>query len=115
MRHPLTWMLVYSPTPELMLDQRILNFGMRIGDFDAVERSRFHRCAGAASAIAGFHLTICSCRKCEAEPPACPAHVADVFVACEQSLDPDNRVSVTPERDRFRAAESATRLALVRA
>ena len=34
-------------------------------------------------------------------PPACPAHVADVFVACEQSLDPDNRVSLTPERDRF--------------
>jgi choline dehydrogenase-like flavoprotein len=33
-RVPLTWMLVYSPTPALMEAKRILNFGLRIGDFD---------------------------------------------------------------------------------
>ena len=32
MRKPMTHMLVYSPTPDFMRDNRVLNFGVRIGD-----------------------------------------------------------------------------------
>ena len=46
------------------------------------------------------------------EESPCLAHVADVFVACEQSLDLDSRVKLTRERDRFglRKAELDWRL-----
>jgi choline dehydrogenase-like flavoprotein len=35
------------------------------------------------------------------DPPPCPAHVGDVFIACEQSLDRENRIALLAERDRF--------------
>ena len=35
------------------------------------------------------------------EETACPAYVGDAFVSCEQSLNPDNRVRLTGERDKF--------------
>jgi choline dehydrogenase-like flavoprotein len=34
-------------------------------------------------------------------PAVCPAHVGDAFVACEQRLNPENRVKLTAEKDRF--------------
>jgi choline dehydrogenase-like flavoprotein len=100
LRQPLTWMLVYAPTRELMLDRRILNFGMRIGDFAQWNAPDF---TGALAqhppCTAQFDDLLMS--EMRGEPPACPAHAADVFIACEQSLDADNRVSLTSDRDRF--------------
>jgi choline dehydrogenase-like flavoprotein len=100
MRKPLTWMLVYSPTPALMRAKKILNFGMRIGDFDQWNTLEFN---GALEphppCTTDFDKLLATEMRGEATP--CPAHVGDVFIACEQSLDPQNRVSLTPERDRF--------------
>jgi choline dehydrogenase-like flavoprotein len=33
-RRPLTWMLVYAPTPKLVAEAHSLNFGLRVGDFE---------------------------------------------------------------------------------
>ena len=101
MRDPMTWMLVYAPTPELMRSQRILNFGLRIGDFDQWNGAEFTgafdpRPPGCA---ADFDAMLAA--EMRGDPPPCPAHAGDVFIACEQSLDPDNRVALTDERDRF--------------
>jgi choline dehydrogenase-like flavoprotein len=111
MRAPLTWMLVYSPTPAFMLAKRILNFGIRIGDFDQWNAPDF---TGALELQPPCTLEFDTLLAAEmkGEPRACPAHVGDIFIACEQSLDPENRVSLTAERDRFglRKARLAWRL-----
>ena len=46
------------------------------------------------------------------EKTDCLAHVGDAFVACEQALNPDSRVLLTDQRDRFglRQAELDWRL-----
>jgi len=83
-----------------MLAKKVLNFGMRIGDFDQWNAPEF---TGALelqpSCMLGFDTLLAA--EVKAEPRACPDHVGDVFIACEQSLDPENRVSLTAERDRF--------------
>ena len=111
MRAPLTWMLVYSPTPAFMLAKRILNFGIRIGDFDQWNAPDF---TGALELQPPCTLEFDTLLAVEmkGEPRACPAQVGDVFIACEQSLDPENRVSLIAERDRFglRRARLAWRL-----
>ena len=110
-RSALTWMLVYSPTPDLMRKNRILNFGLRIGDFDQWNSGDF---TGALrpepDCTVDFDTLLASEMRGERSP--CLAHVADVFVACEQSLSLDNRVKLTEERDRFglRKAELDWRL-----
>lgn len=101
MREAMTWMLVYAPTPALMRSQRILNFGLRIGDFDQWNSAEF---TGAyqpqvLECADDFHEMLAA--EMRGEPPPCPAHAGDVFIACEQSLNPDNRVTLTDERDRF--------------
>ena len=101
LRDPMTWMLVYAPTPELMRSQRILNFGLRIGDFDQWNGPEF---TGAfepppLDCEADFDAMLVA--EMRGEPPPCPAHAGDVFIACEQSLNPDNRVTLSDERDRF--------------
>lgn len=100
MRSPLTWMLVYSPTPAFMRAKRVLNFGMRIGDFDQWNAPDF---TGALESQPPCMLEFDTLLAAEmsGESRACPAHVGDVFIACEQSLDPENRVSLISERDRF--------------
>jgi choline dehydrogenase-like flavoprotein len=99
-RRPLTFMVVYSPTPEFMRDGRILNFGLRIGDFDQWNAGEFSgQLAPHPLCDVPFETMLAA--EMRGEPPPCPAHAGDVFVACEQSLDPSNRVSLTGERDRF--------------
>ena len=100
MRQPLTWMLVYSPTPELMRAQTILNFGMRIGDFDQWNSLDFTGALAPHPPCAIDFDTLLATEMRGEETP-CPAHIGDVFIACEQSLDPENRVSLTAGRDRF--------------
>jgi choline dehydrogenase-like flavoprotein len=99
-RRPLTWMVVYSPRPEFMRSSRILNFGLRIGDFDQWNSADFD---GALKAGPPCDLAFKALLAAEmkGEPAPCAAHAGDVFVACEQSLDPDNRVTLTEEQDRF--------------
>lgn len=100
LRDALTWMLVYSPTPAFMRAKRVLNFGMRIGNFDQWNAPDF---TGALEphppCLLEFETLLAA--EMKGESRACPAHVGDVFIACEQSLDPESRVSLSPERDRF--------------
>ena len=100
MRKPMTHMLVYSPTPDFMRANRVLNFGVRIGDVDQWNGGDFTGpfepqppCTVAFDALLAAEM--------KHAPAACPAHVGDAFVACEQSLDPENRVKLTGEKDRF--------------
>src|SRR5690606_21120551 len=102
---------VYSPTPEFMRAKKILNFGLRVGDFEQWNAIDFTGALEPQPACAMDFDTLLAAEM-RGEPPPCPAHAADIFVACEQSLDPDNRVSLTGERDRFglRMAELQWRL-----
>ncbi len=111
MRKPLTWMLVYSPTPEEIRARRILNFGVRIGDFDQWNAPDFTGALAPQPDCAVNFDTLLATEMRGGDTP-CPAHVGDVFIACEQSLNPENRVSLMPERDRFglRKAKLAWRL-----
>lgn len=99
-RAPLTWMHVYAPSEALMRSKEILSFGLRIGDFDQWNAGDFTG-ALATQPQCGADFDTMLAAEMGGEPAPCPAHAADVFVACEQSLDPDNRVSLTGERDRF--------------
>jgi choline dehydrogenase-like flavoprotein len=99
-RKPLTDMLVYSPTPAFMRDNRVLSFGLRIGDMDQWNAGDFTGplapqppCTVAFDALLAAEM--------KKSPAACPAQVADAFVACEQLADRENRVKLTAERDRF--------------
>ena len=110
-RIPLTWMLVYSPTPTMMEAKRILNFGLRIGDFDQWNAGDFTGALRPEPACTvDFDALLTA--EMNGEEPLCPAHVADIFVACEQSLNADSRVKLISERDRFelRKAELDWRL-----
>jgi choline dehydrogenase-like flavoprotein len=110
-RVPLTWMLVYSPTPALMEAKRILNFGLRIGDFDQWNSGDFTGALQEEPACTvDFDTLLATEMRGEASP--CPTHVADIFVASEQSLNSDSRVKLVSERDRFglRKAELDWRL-----
>ena len=99
-RDPLTWMLVYSPTPDLMRAKSILNFGIRIGEFDQWNAPDFTGALKSEPPCAtDFDALLAAALK--GEPALCSAHVGDVFIACEQELDPDNRVRLIEERDRF--------------
>lgn len=99
-RDPLTWMVVYSPTPALMREKGVLNFGLRIGNFDQWNAPDF---TGALQAeppcTTDFDALLQAA--IDGSAPPCPAHVGDVFVACEQELSADNRVRLIDERDRF--------------
>ena len=100
LRQAPTWMLVYSPTPEFMQTKRILNFGMRISQIEQWYSGHF---TGALEreppCTAGFDAILAAALK--GDPPPCPAHVADAFVACEQELVPENRVRLIAQRDRL--------------
>jgi choline dehydrogenase-like flavoprotein len=100
MRAPLTRMLVYSPTPHLMRAKKILNFGMRIGDFNQWNAGDFTGALEPHPPCTTDFDTLLASEMRGKETP-CPAHVGDVFIACEQSLEPGNRISLMPERDRF--------------
>ena len=99
-RQPLTRMICYSPSPEFMNEKQILNFGLRIGSFDEWNRADF---TGALDPQPACTIDFDALLKAEmaGEKPACLAMVGDAFVACEQSLNPDNRVTLTDTRDRF--------------
>ena len=106
LRIPLTWMLVYSPKPAFMQAERILNFGLRLGDFDQWNAPTFTGALRPEPACTiDFHTLLATEMRNETSP--CPAHAADVFVACEQSLNPDNRVKLMGERDRFGLRKAA--------
>jgi choline dehydrogenase-like flavoprotein len=100
MRKPMTHMLVYSPTPDFMRDNRVLNFGVRIGDIDQWNGGDFTGPFELKPPCTVAFDTLLAAEMKHA-PAACPAHVGDAFVACEQSLDPENRVKLTGEKDRF--------------
>jgi choline dehydrogenase-like flavoprotein len=99
-RKPLTDMLVYSPTAAFMRDNGVLNFGLRIGDMDQWNGGDFTGplAPQPPCTIAFDTLLTAEMKKSAA---ACPAHVGDAFVACEQLPDRENRVKLTTERDRF--------------
>jgi len=99
-RKPLTRMICYSPKPEFMLGAHIMNFGLRLGSFDQWNRGDF---TGALDPEPACTIDFDTLLKAEmaAAKPACPAMVGDAFVACEQTLDPDNRVTLIDTRDRF--------------
>jgi choline dehydrogenase-like flavoprotein len=100
MRRPLTEMLVYAPTPAFMREKGILNFGLRIGDMDQWNGGDFTGpFTPQPPCAAGFDQLLAA--EMKGAPAACPAHVGDAFVACEQSLNPENRVRLTATRDRF--------------
>jgi choline dehydrogenase-like flavoprotein len=99
-RQPITFMMVYSPTPEFMRENHILSFGMRIGNFSLVPDGVFTGAFKAQPSCAQpFEALLAAAM--DGADPACPAHVGGAFVAFEQSLNPDSRVRLTSERDRF--------------
>jgi len=110
-RKPLTDMLVYSPTPAFMRRAEVCNFGLRLGDMDQWNAGDFTgpfkpepQCTIDFDALLTDEM--------KKAPAACPAHVGDAFVACEQTLNGENRVKLTAEKDRFglRTIELAWRL-----
>jgi choline dehydrogenase-like flavoprotein len=100
MRKPLTHMLVYSPTPAFMRAEQVCNFGLRIGDMDQWNAGDFTGpFRPEPPCTVGFDTLLAA--EMNKAPAACPAHVGDAFVACEQRLDSENRVKLTGEKDRF--------------
>lgn len=93
-------MLVYSPTPDMMRSRNILNFGLRIGYFDQWNAPEFTG-AFALSPACGVDFETALEAQVAGSPAPCPGLVVDVMVACEQSLDPANRVRLIDEKDRF--------------
>ena len=83
-----------------MRARRILNFGVRVGNFEQWNAIDFTGALRPEPACTTDFDAILA-HEMKGEPSPCPAHVGDVFIACEQSLDPENRVSLLPERDRF--------------
>jgi choline dehydrogenase-like flavoprotein len=100
MRQPMTWMLVYSPTPQLMDREKVLNFGVRLGHFDEWNGGDFTGALQPQPECRSDFDTLLAAEM-KGEPTACPAYVGDAFVSCEQSLEPGNRVRLTSERDKF--------------
>ena len=100
LREPLEWMMVYSPTPAFMRSEDILNFGLRIGSFGAWNGPEF---TGRFEDVPACDIPFDELLAIEmaGEPPPCPHLIADVFAACEQTLDPANRVRLIDERDQF--------------
>ncbi|MBN8996581.1 MAG: GMC family oxidoreductase [Rhizobiales bacterium] len=100
LRQPMTWMIVCSPTPDFMDREKVLNFGVRLGHFDEWNGGDFTGAfAPQPECRTDFDRLLAA--EMKGAPTACPAHVGDAFIACEQSLSPDNRVRLTGERDRF--------------
>lgn len=93
-------MLVYSPSTAMMQSENILSFGLRIGYLDQWNGAEF---TGAfepsPECPTSFEAALQA--QISGSPAPCPGLVADVFVSCEQSLDPANRVRLTGEKDRF--------------
>lgn len=99
-RQPLTWMLVYGPTQKMMKNKQILNFGLRIGEFEQWNGGDFTGELKAEPACAIDFDTVLDAEM-KGQKPACPALVGDAFIVAEQQLNPDNRVKLTDQRDRF--------------
>ncbi len=100
MRAPLTFMHVYSPPREAMRSLGILNFGLRLGDEGQWNAPEFDG-ALAPHPPCGVDFDAILKAAIDGAPPPCPAHVGDALVSWEQRIDPDNRVVLTDERDRF--------------
>jgi choline dehydrogenase-like flavoprotein len=99
-RRPITFMMVYSPTPEFMKANHILSFGLRIGNFSIAPDGVFTGAFKPQPACTQpFEALLASAMK--GEDPACPAHVGSAFIACEQALNPASRVRLAADRDRF--------------
>ncbi len=99
-RQPLSWMIVYSPSEALMRDATILNFGVRIGSFAAWNGPEFTgKLEDVEPCDVPFENLLAA--QINGKPLVCPNNVVDVFTACEQRLDPDNRVRLIEDRDRF--------------
>lgn len=99
-RKPITFMLVYSPKLEFMKANHILSFGLRLGNFSIAPEGIFTGPFKPQPACAQpFEALLAAAMK--GEEPACPAHVASAFLASEQSLNPDSRVRLGNDRDRF--------------
>ncbi len=99
-RKPIDWMMVYQPTPAFMRERDILSFGIRIGSFGAWNGPEFTgRLEDVPKCEVPFDDLLAM--EMKGEPPPCPNLIVDVFAACEQSLDPNNRVRLTDERDQF--------------
>lgn len=99
-RNPMTWMLGYGPSPQLMKQRQILNFGLRIGEFEQWNDGDF---TGALEPEPDCDIDFDTVLATEmrGEDAACPALVGDAFVVAEQQLNPLNRVRLTDRRDRF--------------
>ncbi|OCW56540.1 GMC oxidoreductase [Hoeflea olei] len=99
-REPLDWMHVYAPTPDTMHSLGVLNFGLRIGNEGQWNAPDFYGPLTQQPACdVPFDTMLLAAVNGEAPP--CPAHFSDALIACEQKIDPDNRVVLTDERDRF--------------
>jgi choline dehydrogenase-like flavoprotein len=93
-------MLVYSPTAAFMRRERVCNFGLRIGDMDQWNAGDFTGpFAPEPPCTVDFDTVLAA--EMKKAPAACPAHVGDAFIACEQMLNSENRVRLTGEKDRF--------------
>lgn len=100
-REPVTFMLVYSPTPAFMREHRILNFGLRIGNFSIAPEGEIFTGPFVPQPACEVSFDTLLQAEMNGEKPACPAHVCSAFIACEQALNPDSRVRLTNERDRL--------------
>ncbi len=100
LRTPPDWMLVYSPTPQYMDANKVLNFGIRIGYFDQWNAPEFTG-AFAPAQPCGVSFEDALQAALRGDDPPCPDLVVDVMASCEQELRPDNRVKLIEETDKF--------------
>ncbi|MEJ0096921.1 MAG: GMC family oxidoreductase [Bauldia sp.] len=92
-------MLIYSPTPEMMADEGVLNFGLRLtpifppppGSDDAKKVDA--ACADPMADLVAAELA--------GKPIWCPGRGGEAFLVAEQALNPESRVLLTDDRDEF--------------
>ena len=99
-RKPLDWLLVYAPSQRLMKQKRILNFGMRVGDPDQWNGGDFTgEMKPQPPCAVDFDDVLEAAMEGRKSP--CPGLLGDAFIVAEQSLNPDNRVRLGADKDRF--------------
>ena len=92
-------MMIYSPTPGMMADEGVLNFGLRLtpifppapGSDDAKKVDP--ACADPLTDLVAAEMA--------GTPIWCPGRGGEVFLVGEQALNPESRVLLTDDRDRF--------------
>ena len=92
-------MLIYSPTPQMMAEQKVLNFGLRLTPIfppapGSDEAKRVDsKCSGSFADLLAAQMA--------GAPIGCPGRDGEAFLVAEQALNPESRVMLGDDRDAF--------------